>query len=225
MRTDKEKAIEFRKQGKPYNEISRLLGIPKSTLSEWFSREPWSQEVWKKNDNTVPEKYTPHLKVMHAARSAQLGKIYTEVREQATATFQAYKSDPLFAAGLMLYLGEGAKYDRNQVSIANSDPVVLKVFLNFLKKYSTLSEHKIKFWLLSYPDLDQEICLDYWLGHLKLERSALHKTQVIQGKSMARRLLYGVGNIRICDTSLRVKIDLWIKLLGEDLGQIHAGMV
>ena len=48
------KAVELRKIGKSYSEIHKLLEIPKSTLSSWFSNKDWSQEV--KNIRTGRQK-------------------------------------------------------------------------------------------------------------------------------------------------------------------------
>ena len=40
---EREKVIKLRKQGKTYNEIKVLLGIPKSTLSGWLKDLPLSK--------------------------------------------------------------------------------------------------------------------------------------------------------------------------------------
>lgn len=77
MRNDKAKVNQLRKQGKTYNEINRLLNIPKSTLSGWFDgleipeiikRRLWSnaQKKWaqsitdynKKRASNISEKKT-----------------------------------------------------------------------------------------------------------------------------------------------------------------------
>ena len=44
-------AIELRKKGKSYSEIKYLLNIPKSTLSDWFSKEEWSELIKDKINN------------------------------------------------------------------------------------------------------------------------------------------------------------------------------
>jgi len=36
MRKEKNAAIQLRKEGKSYSEVSKILCIPKSTLSYWF---------------------------------------------------------------------------------------------------------------------------------------------------------------------------------------------
>jgi len=60
MHNNKEKAIQLRKLGKSYNEITKALNVPKSTLSTWLKdiiipakiKEKIlknAQKVWAKN--------------------------------------------------------------------------------------------------------------------------------------------------------------------------------
>ena len=44
---DRQKVIELRKQGKTYSEIKRILGISKSTLSDWLSNFSLTKEQLK----------------------------------------------------------------------------------------------------------------------------------------------------------------------------------
>ena len=45
MGNNKERVTKLRKRGKSYKIISKELGVPKSTLSKWFSQEKWSQKI------------------------------------------------------------------------------------------------------------------------------------------------------------------------------------
>ncbi|MFA5360480.1 MAG: hypothetical protein WC320_00675 [Candidatus Paceibacterota bacterium] len=45
MRKDKDLAIELRKKGKSYNQISKEIEISKGTLSYWFSNTKWSKAI------------------------------------------------------------------------------------------------------------------------------------------------------------------------------------
>lgn len=217
MRNDKILAIELRKQGNSYNQISAALKIPKSTLSEWFSKENWSQQLRTKLDPASKANFIAHSALMHSARAKILNDYYQSIKAGAAKQYFDYRSDPLFAAGLMLYLGEGSKCYKNQVGIANSDPNVLKIFLRFLRKFTDIEPQKIKFWVLIYPDLDKIRCQNYWLTELGLSEKSLYKTQTIKGRELTKKLHYGVGNIRISSTRLKVLIDKWISLLVTEL--------
>ena len=56
MKSDKGLAINFRQEGKSYNEISKILGTPKSTLSLWLRKIDMPPEIRKKFWNDVKEK-------------------------------------------------------------------------------------------------------------------------------------------------------------------------
>ena len=42
MRGDKKQAFSLRNLGKSYSAIVLELGVPKSTLSDWFKNDKWS---------------------------------------------------------------------------------------------------------------------------------------------------------------------------------------
>src|SRR3989344_6341070 len=133
MRKDKEIAFKMRTTGKSYREIREVLGVPVSTLSEWFGQIAWSKDMARK--------LAAKAQVQHTARVVQLGKIrgrylaraYDEARIEAKMDLEILKYNPLFIAGLMLYWGEGDKASKSQVRHANTDPELIKLFVFFLK--------------------------------------------------------------------------------------------
>lgn len=66
MRKDRILAIQMRRQGKTYNEINRLLSIPKSTLSGWFEglKIPpiIKRQLWSNNQKKWAESITNYNK-------------------------------------------------------------------------------------------------------------------------------------------------------------------
>lgn len=61
MRNDKAKAVQLRKQGKTYNEINRLLHIPKSTLSGWFNGLEIPERIKKRLWNNAQKKWAQSI--------------------------------------------------------------------------------------------------------------------------------------------------------------------
>jgi len=63
---DKILAIKMRRQGKTYNEINRLLSIPKSTLSGWFRGVELSlvvkNRLWTNNQKKWAQSITDYNK-------------------------------------------------------------------------------------------------------------------------------------------------------------------
>ncbi|MDP2630043.1 MAG: hypothetical protein Q8P56_01410 [Candidatus Uhrbacteria bacterium] len=224
MRKDKEKATELRKEGKTYLQISRELGVPKGTLSDWFQGLEWSEETRQKNISTATTKAREHMTHMNLLRAKKLTLHYEEARGEARREFLQFHSDPLFVAALMLYAGEGDKLLKNQVRIANTDFFVLRIFAYFLTKYCAVPPKKVRVWVLGYPDLRMEECEEKWSKELNVPMDQFYKSQVIRGKHKTRKLHYGVGNLIISDTRLKAKIMQWIELLSNKIVK-DAGMV
>ena len=212
MRYDQPKAIELRKQGKTYREIQGLLNISRSTLCDWFKDEEWSKHIKKFNTEKHIKISTLRLKKLQDGRRMMLENKYKKVEEEAIKEFEIYKNNPLFMAGLMLYAGEGDKRSRNLIRLSNSEFHLHLVFIRFSEKFLNIGRDKIKVWLLLYPDLDIEECIEVWSIKLGISRLNFNKSQVIIGKSKSRKLQHGVGNSIISSTSLKKKVMKWLEL-------------
>lgn len=214
MRRDKDKAFELRKQGKSYKAIKEELGISKSTLSDWFRDIPWSRHL--KVSNTGRTRTPEHLALMHKARRDQLSTLYSGAEEEAKVSYETFRKEPLFWAGLMAYAGEGDKRTRHLVRITNSEFYIHTIFIHFVKKYLLVSEEDIKCCLILYPDNNPSLCKEMWSNILKIKRENFHKTQVIQGKEKLKRLQYGIGMSIISSTVLKKKLLVWLSLAQDE---------
>ena len=109
MRKDKEIAFNMRRSGKSYNEIRSALKIPRATLSGWFSKVDWSNDIAKKLAVAVQKQHTVRIIELDKIRGTHLKRAYEEAREEARTDLFELRYNPLFIAGLMLYWGEGDK--------------------------------------------------------------------------------------------------------------------
>lgn len=217
----KEMAFGLRKNGKSYNYIKKKLNISKGALSYWFNDKSWSKDIELKNREDVQKEATARILKLNEGRKKQIQSDKEKTKNEAEIEFEFYQHEPLFIGALMIYLGEGHKSgNSSRIGVANSDPYVLKIFNNFLKKYCKVDESNIKFWLLCYPDLDQLVCEDWWSKQLGISKENFYKTQVIQGKHKTNRLRYGVGNIIMSGSLLKVKILRWIELMSSHLARV-----
>lgn len=123
----------------------------------------------------------------------------------------------------MLYWGEGFKR-RNVVGIANSDPNLLKLFLNFLYTCFDIEKKEVRVALYCYPDREYSLedIKKYWLNYLSLTEENLSYTHQINNrpissvhKSKGRKLNYGVCRIVVCRTDVIQKIFGAIQELGN----------
>ena len=227
MREDKEKAINLRKIGKSYLEIKKELGIPLSTLSEWFSGQGWSNEI---SVNLVKKARSSHIiriQELNKTRGENLNKLYEEAKKEAVEDFKLLKYHPLFIAGLMVYWGEGNKSSKSNCYIANTEPLMIMLFLQFLRHICGFTEPRIKAWILLYPDLNEKVCKEFWIKNCSLKSTDFNKSIVIKGKHKTKKVSYGVCSIGVSSAYLKCKILKWIDLLAKDLVQENyiAGMV
>ena len=133
----------------------------------------------------------------------------------------------LFIAAMMIYWGEGDKLSKNRISIANTEPSMLRVFVYFLKNICQFNDNKIRAWMLAYPDMDIESSKKYWIINTGLSESNFRKTILIQGKPTKRKLSNGVCTIEIGSTYFKIKMLVWLRCFSKVLitDEYYAGVV
>ena len=122
--------------------------------------------------------------------------------------FNVPKSDKrmfLFGLGLGLYWGEGTKRNKHAIRLGNTDPDLIKSFINFLVSIYNIDKNKLKFQLLSYDDLDQDELISFWTKYLSVKNTQFSKTTILKRRGKGtylERMKYGVllltfGNIKL----------------------------
>lgn len=213
IRLDRHLAINSRKQGKSYAEISKELGIPESTLGYWFRGNSWSEEIKKVLIRKAQVLAIPKLRLMSIANKRKWDEIHIQHQREAKKEFPSLFQKPLFVSGLMLYWGEGDKVMKNCiVRLVNSDPEMIKVFHSFLKNIMLVPSEKIIFRLTLYPDLEDMTYKGLWSKMLNVPLESFRSSVVIKGKHPTRRLSYGVCSIEVYSRKLKEKIFKWINL-------------
>jgi len=111
----------------------------------------------------------------------------------------------LFGMGLGLYWGEGNKANKNTVRLGNSDPELIKIFINFLIKFFSINKRDLKFHLHLFTDIDIKEAHNYWIKKLKIKEGQFYKPVISQSGSIGtykKKSKYGVltvyyGNIKL----------------------------
>ena len=123
----------------------------------------------------------------------------------------------LFGMGLGLYWGEGAKRGTGGVRLTNSDPRLIRKFIEFLEKIFSLDRRKLRFSIQIHDDVSSEEALAHWMSQLKMSKGQFYKIVVFKkrGKgTYGHRSKYGVvivyfNNIRlkriICDMIEKIR--------------------
>lgn len=217
MRKDKEIATKMRKTGKSYREIRDALKVPLSTLSDWFGKIGWSQDIAKKLAVRAQIQHTARIVELDKIRGQRLARAYEEARTEAREDLEILKYNPLFIAGLMLYWGEGDKATKAQVRLANTDPKLIKLFVFFLQKVCNIPKEKIGVSILTYPDIDDKTNRQYWSEISGIATEKFLKSVLIQGRHKTKRLGHGVCSVYVSSTYFKAKMLEWLKLLPKEL--------
>ncbi len=214
MNQNKEQAIALRKEGKSYNQISETLGVPKGTLAYWFKDATWSAELRDQLSLMARENSGIRMRILSGKAKVKRQELYASYRTMAQERFTLHVTDRLFVVGLTIYWGEGDnKLENGIIRVANTDPLMIKLFYQFLKKYLPELGEKAKFYLILYPDLDEEVCKDHWAKLVGMPAGRFLKTQYIVGRTPTKRLAYGIGGIIVSSRAYKEMLLYWINQL------------
>ena len=172
-------AIELRvKKRLSYGEIRKKLGVSRGTLSYWLREHPL------KKDEIAKSRYRSWLK---GAASRELFRISMqkkreqldkEIYNQQKIKLVNTQKESFFVAGLMLYLGEGDKKNRARVGLANSDPLVIKFFVKWLKDFLFIRKEKIHIELHLYENMDIQKEEKFWSHISGISKEQFYKIQI-----------------------------------------------
>ncbi|HYD93082.1 MAG TPA: hypothetical protein VEB18_01335 [Candidatus Paceibacterota bacterium] len=217
MRTDRNKAEELRKSGKSYKEIEKELGIPRATLSAWFSGEAWSADLREKLQAAAREKSRVRVAGLAKVRGRRLREAYEQARVEARTEFETLKYHPLFIAGMTLYWSAGTKAARNQVRFSGANPETIKIFITFLTRVCNVPQNQVKVALLSYPDADDPSIRRFWSFASGIPLSQFQTTVIVQKVPKVKRFAGGVCTVIVSSGYLRQKLGEWLNLLPKEL--------
>lgn len=215
MRQDKEKAILLRKQGKSYNEITEILGIPKSTLSFWLRNVKMPTEIEKEFWNKTRKKWAQNITTFNKERA----KIIREKSRQAQATASKdigkLSKRELFLVGVALYWAEGYKKTRWRIDFSNSDSLMIKLVMRFFREICNVKEDKFFATAQIHPNITPQKAVNYWSRITKIPKKQFLKTYTrITPTSKRKRafntLPYGTLRVSVSDVEITNKMKGWI---------------
>lgn len=206
--------------GRSYNEITRLLNIPKSTLSGWFTNLELPKEASGRLEKRV---HVASLRGLLARNKNQTALAQTRSKAMHTEGFNLIKNlskRDLLVIGATLYWAEGYKKPvifngkprtSHTVSLTNSDPELICIFLRFLREVCEVQEEKIKIWIRYFEHQDQAYLLDFWQKKCNIPYSnflkSLQTTSISsQRKKPFNSLPFGVAQVSVNNTNLYHKI-------------------
>ena len=112
----------------------------------------------------------------------------------------------LFGLGLGLFWGEGSKRNIHSVRLSNSDPLLVKKFIEFLVNIYKIDKNKLRFQLQTYDDLSVNKLLSFWAKHLSVKVTQFCKTTVLKRRgegTYKNKMKYGVVVLYFSNMKLR----------------------
>ncbi len=208
MKPEKARAIRLRRVGKSYNEIVKVLGIPKSTLASWLKlyareRSAGTRALVARNKRQT---------VLAHAR-AQV------VQEAASKDIRLLSFEDLRLVGAALYWAEGTKrppaHGGRCVQFSNAEPAVITLMMRFFKEICHVPGDRFKAHVFLAPGLSGPKAVRFWssITGIPRERLALYRTlsRASQRKRPRSRLPHGTLQLRIgSSTALFHRIMGWI---------------
>lgn len=225
MRGDKEKAFRLRLGGYSYNEINKKIGIPKSTLSDWFAGLTLSTKARQRIIERVAEGSLRGLIKKNKKQSHEARQRATETRKIAAKEIKKITKKELLLFGTALYWAEGYKKSvikngrertYHTISLTNTDPVMIRVFIRFLKDILSIPEEKIYASVRIFKHINEDEALRYWQNITGLPKKNFRKfyygiSKSSLGKRPFNRLPHGTIQIVVGDTKNFHRIMGWIE--------------
>lgn len=154
----KQKALDLRRQGYSFREISLSLGLSKSTVGLWTRLEPLSDEA-KLRLKELGDK--GRVKAKETTRLKQ-ALILKEIENNCGALVnKAYGCDEYKLLLAALYWGEGSKTGR-RLNFMNSDPDMIRTYLFLFRKSFTIMENKFRARVHLHEYHNREEMIDFW---------------------------------------------------------------
>ena len=183
------KIIELRSKGSSISEISTYTNKSKSIVSKYIQ----GVEVLSKYENILKKK--------QGGSKIRSEDLWIESKKNANKIIKELKlRDKIFLL-IGIYWGEGTKKELN---IINSDPVLLRAFVDFIKEFG-VTKKRIKASVRLYSDVDQYKAVSYWSNVLGLEKDQFYKIELIKG-SKKGKLKFGMCRLRVEKNSKEFKL-------------------
>lgn len=112
--------------------------------------------------------------------------------------------EKLKIAGLILYWGEGYKTDKSSgIDFANSDPDMIKVFINFLRVIYGVDERRFRILLYCYSNQNVLALVNFWSKLTGISKKQFSKPYIRKDfRENGRKMEYGMIHIRYADKKL-----------------------
>jgi predicted transcriptional regulator len=214
--TERSKARTLRSNGMSMKDIAKKLGVSKASVSLWVRDVVLSSEQRTKlNSRGFSVDAIEKRRINRMANTNQRHSLVIDAAKKEINPISKYE---LLLIGSTLYWGEGGKTKRSMATIANSDPLVIKVMVRFFTEICNVPADKFRGHIHTFSHLNTESAENYWSKISGIPRTQFYKTYSkpsIASKGKKDSLPYGTFQIYVCDTTVFLKIKGWIERIAE----------
>lgn len=210
---------KLRRKGKTYNEINKHLNlrIPKNTLSYWCKAlklpADYPSKIRSLNIKNLEKARRRALIANRRKRKDILLSL-----DSKNTRLTSLLNDPQVSkiALSILCLGEASKYGKSSFYLGNSDPRVIVIFLELLKKIENFDPSKLRYTVQCRADQDVFELEEYWRSIVNAPPEFFYKTQIdprTEGKPTKRLNYKGVLRVNYQDTILQLELESLVSLI------------
>ncbi len=213
---EKERARILRRKGYSINQILEKTGYSKASVSVWVRDIVLT--------NKQKKKITQRGRSVQSIEKRRVNRLVNEYAKRRLLIDEAKKDigsitqKDLRLIGTILYLGEGAKTKRNTVSVANSDPAVIKIMIRFLREVCAVPNTKFRGHIHTFAHANIEKTERYWSKITDIPRKQFYKTYAKPSSASLQKrktLPFGTFDLSVNDTKVLLKIMGWIEKIKE----------
>lgn len=129
----------------------------------------------------------------------------------------------LYGLGVGLYWGEGNKKNKLSVRLGNTDPLLIKKFIQFMTEVYLIETSKLRFWLQIFGDMSEKETLNFWIKTLNISRNQFSKTTVTPSGGVGtcrEKTTHGVLSVYFHNKKLRDSIVGAVENIDEVLSHL-----
>lgn len=113
----------------------------------------------------------------------------------------------LYGLGIGLYWGEGNKLNKQAVRLGNTDPDLIRKFLEFLHTFYSIDVKRLRFGIQVFSDCNPVVAKNFWVQRLGVSESQFHKKVIVTKSTKPGTYViknkYGVLTVYFSNTKLR----------------------
>lgn len=112
----------------------------------------------------------------------------------------------LYGIGIGLYWGEGTKRNKYSVRLGNTDPKLIKKFIDFLETFYKIDTKKLKVGLQIFSDMKSSAVKKFWQKELNISSQRFQKVIVTTARGVGtykNKIQHGVLTVYFNNKKLR----------------------